>query len=230
MILPNLYKDDLEAWAAYPDHRWVYDRLAVSTGSPCDILPTAFPVIVKPVINLSGMGLGATVVYNLQEYSELGAMAGFMWSPLYSGRHVSTDCVVAAGELSWSAQALGICDGPRRFAAWFLGEVYPDEMDIVARFVAEKLPRYAGALNIETVGGNIIEVHLRLTQDWISAGSYDAYPAPLSSVGIPVFRPIERHECPASGIYIPDDGSPRFAMIVVPSGAPKPPAKPREDQ
>lgn len=212
MNLRDFPIEDVDAWTANPPHRWVYNRLSVSEvcGVPCGpagVEPGEYPVIWKPVINLWGMGRGAEIAEGPTPHR-----SGFMWQKLLTGRHVSTDVMVTNGGVIWHAQALGIAQTPRSFSAWFLGVDFYDEWDAVAHFVGAHLAGYSGPVNVETIGGQIIEVHLRLTQDWLSAGAYDTYPAPAPRmVGVPVFQPCG--DAPDWVTKLKDDGDPRHAFL-----------------
>jgi hypothetical protein len=64
--------DDIDAWAWFPAHSWIYDRLAVARSQglpagPHGSDPGVFPVFSKPIINLKGRGGQQTLDYeNLQ--------------------------------------------------------------------------------------------------------------------------------------------------------------------
>ena len=65
--------EDADAWTWFPAHRWVYDKLAVAqsqgiAAAPHGVMPPAFPVFSKPIINLRGMGTGSRVIASAGEY------------------------------------------------------------------------------------------------------------------------------------------------------------------
>lgn len=208
--------DDAQAWCANPRHRWVYDRLLVASalgyrGGPAGVDPEPgdYPVIWKPITNLHGMGKGAEVL----EACDGVYRPGFMWSPRFLGRHISIDAMVEQGQIVWSAAAQGISTGPDCFVLWVLGSVYPAEFDTLKRFVLLHLHDYTGPLNVEFVGNWIIEVHLRLTKDWIAAGAYDDYPGPARrTLGVPLFQAVD--DLPDWIVRLTDDGDPRHAFVV----------------
>ena len=213
MNLRDLPSDDAAAWIAYPAARWVYCRLTVALAvgvqaAPAGVDPFTFPVIYKPTLNLWGMGRRAYIAHEAVPYE-----AGMFWSEVLAGRHVSTDAVVENGIVLWAAQAIGLSDGPSRFVAWFLGDRFEPELEAVACFVRDHLPKHVGAVNVETIGARIIEVHLRLTQDWLQAGAYDAYPGPCERMlGIPLWSPAEPSLPDWVKVHA-DDGDPRHALL-----------------
>ena len=59
--------EDFDAWAWYPNERWVYDKIAVAhsqglAAGPHGTTPPGFPVFSKPITNLKGMGIGSRVM------------------------------------------------------------------------------------------------------------------------------------------------------------------------
>ena len=59
--------EDQDSWAWYPDHRWIYDKLAVALSqglpaAPHGVMPPYYPIFSKPIINLRGMGIGSRVI------------------------------------------------------------------------------------------------------------------------------------------------------------------------
>src|SRR5687767_7195112 len=90
------YSADGEAWQAYPNLRWVYDRLRLSQAlgyecGPAGTLPPRRGTwFVKPVINLNGMGVDA----GAQAYDGgacFPVRPGSFWMPRFTGRHLSFD-------------------------------------------------------------------------------------------------------------------------------------------
>src|SRR4051794_14768457 len=77
---------DTDAWTLYPDHRWIYDKLAVALsqglqGAPHGVMPPAYPVFSKPMMNLRSMGAGSAVIASEAEY-EAAMAAGHFWCTL----------------------------------------------------------------------------------------------------------------------------------------------------
>ena len=59
--------EDADAWRWYPEHRWIYDKLAVALSqgleaAPHGVMPPGFPVFSKPMVNLRGMGAGSRLI------------------------------------------------------------------------------------------------------------------------------------------------------------------------
>jgi len=167
----NIPTEDSDAWQWYPAQRWVYDKLAVALSqkleaAPHGVLPRHFPVFSKPIVNLKGMGVGSRVLHSAADY-ERHYRPGHFWMPLLEGRHVSSDVVVVAGEPRWWRHVTGKPAGEGTFDYWTV-HAGPDA-EIEERcgaWIATHLAGYTGMLNLETIGGAIIEAHLRFADQW----------------------------------------------------------------
>ncbi|TXL74344.1 hypothetical protein FHP25_17835 [Vineibacter terrae] len=163
--------EDSDAWEWFPDHRWVYDKLAVARSqgldaAPHGVLPPAYPVFSKPIYNLKGMGVGSCVLDSPDAYMRAYA-PGHFWMTLLEGRHVSTDAVVVDGQVRWWRHTTGAPAGDGTFDHW---TVHADADSAIeawcGAWAARHLRGYAGMVNFETIGGRIIEVHLRFADQW----------------------------------------------------------------
>lgn len=163
--------DDEHAYELFPEHRWIYNKLMVCDtqgldGAPHGVPPPSFPVFSKPIYNMHGMGVGGRIIENEQALAE-NMSAGHMWMPLMTGEHVSTDVVVLGGEPQWWRHTVGEAVGDGVFDHW---TILADERPELERYCGEWLRRnlrgYSGAVNMETIGGQIIEVHLRFADQW----------------------------------------------------------------
>ena len=108
IVIPT---DDEHAYALYPDHRWIYNKLLICdtqgvAGAPHGVPPDAYPVFSKPIYNMHGMGIGGRIITS---ESELNANlhAGYMWMALAEGEHVSSDAVLIGGEAQWWRHSVG---------------------------------------------------------------------------------------------------------------------------
>jgi hypothetical protein len=163
--------DDFDAWPWYPKHNWIYDKLRIAqsqgfTSGPHGVMPPAFPVFSKPITNLKGMGVGSRVVASEKEMLACST-PGHFWMPLLEGPHVSTDCAVVGGQVKWLRHATGVPGPEGTFKYWTL---HADEMSEVATYlktwVSKYMAAYTGMMNFETIGGKIIEAHLRFADQW----------------------------------------------------------------
>jgi hypothetical protein len=167
----NITTEDTDAWRWYPAHRWVYDKLAVALSQhleagPHGTLPPRFPVFSKPITNLKGMGVGSRVLNSPAEYEQHYA-PGHFWMTLLDGRHVSSDLAVVEGEPRWWRHVTGRPAGEGTFDYWTVhAGPEPDIEERCGGWVRTHLAGYTGMINLETIGGTIIEVHLRFADQW----------------------------------------------------------------
>jgi hypothetical protein len=167
----NIPTEDSDAWQWYPAHRWVYDKLAVALSQSLDAgphgtVPPRFPVFSKPIVNLRGMGVGSRVLNSQADYDRHYA-PGHFWMTLLEGRHLSSDVVVVDGEPHWWRHVTGKPAGEGTFDYWLVhaGPELKIE-DRCGAWVRKHLAGYTGMLNLETIGGTIIEAHLRFADQW----------------------------------------------------------------
>ena len=163
--------DDPDCWLLYPEHRWVYDKLRIAEtqgleAGPHGVKPKSFPLFSKPIVNLRGMGIGSRMILTAAEM-EHHYEPGHMWMPLLEGDHVSTDCAVTDGRLLWCRQATGAPSSGGMFRHWTIhARTAPELENFLSAWIARHMRGYAGMMNFETIGGTIIEVHLRFADQW----------------------------------------------------------------
>ncbi|WP_373502937.1 hypothetical protein [Aestuariivirga sp.] len=163
--------DDPDCWTLYPRHRWIYDKLKVaeSQGIACGphgVPPDRYPVFSKPIVNLKGMGLGSRVIASAGEMDH-ASQPGHMWMELLRGPHVSTDCAIQDGRIVWARHATGVPWLDGMFRHWTIhAKPFPDLETYLSRWTSEHMRGYTGIINFETIGGLIIEAHLRFADQW----------------------------------------------------------------
>lgn len=163
--------EDSDAWTWNPRHRWVYDKLAIAqsqglAAGPHGTVPPSFPVFSKPVSNLRGMGAGSRVIASAEDY-ERAFTPGHFWMTLLEGRHVSSDVAVVDGVAKWWRHATGKPAHEGTFDHWTLHAASDAKIEQnCGEWIAKHLAGYTGMINLETIGGAIIEVHLRISDQW----------------------------------------------------------------
>ncbi|HVS03079.1 MAG TPA: hypothetical protein VMT16_09955 [Thermoanaerobaculia bacterium] len=169
LIVPT---DDEHAWELYPQHRWVYNKLLVAesqglAAAPHGVPPRRFPVFSKPIYNLHGMGVGGRVVEAADELA-LSFEAGHMWMELLAGEHVSTDVAVIGGEPRWWRHTVAKPLGEGMFDYWTVEAAARPELEAYCgQWLGAHLGAYTGFVNLETLGGRIVEAHLRFADQWV---------------------------------------------------------------
>ncbi|WP_295137807.1 hypothetical protein [uncultured Reyranella sp.] len=163
--------EDSDAWLWNPQHRWTYDKLAVATrqgleAAPHGVAPKTYPVFSKPVYNLKGMGVGSRALRSQADY-EAAYQPGHMWMPLLDGEHISSDVALVDGAPRWWRHAAGIASGDGTFDSWEIrARPEPAVESCAGDWCRQHLAGYTGMVNLETIGGRIIEMHLRFSDQW----------------------------------------------------------------
>jgi hypothetical protein len=163
--------EDADAWLWHPRQRWVYDKVAVAlsqrlAAAPHGVEPPSYPVFSKPIVNLRGMGIASRVLLSRAEYLE-HLTAGHMWMTLLQGRHVSSDVAVVDGAPRWWRHVTAAPGQQGTFDCWTV-HAAPDRAleDYCGGWIRTHLAGFTGILNLETIGERIIEVHLRMSDQW----------------------------------------------------------------
>ena len=163
--------EDADGYQWNPAHRWVYNKLAVAQSqglacAPHGLCPPGFPVFSKPIINLRGMAVGSRVLPDRTHY-ERHKMPGHFWMTLLEGEHVSTDLAVQQGQVVWLRHSLGTPAEGGTFDYWTIEAAARALLEeYLGAWVTQHLATYTGMLNLETIGGRIIDAHLRFADQW----------------------------------------------------------------
>jgi hypothetical protein len=163
--------DDLDCYDWFPEWRWVYHkrRIAESQGlahGDRQSTPSHFPAFAKPDLNLLGMGLHSCKIDSAPEF-ERRMTDGMMWMPFFTGDHISSDAAIVDGRCVWLRHALGAPWVDGMFKHWTIGTSDHAGLDEqLSTWVSRNMRGYTGMMNFETIGGHIIETHLRFADQW----------------------------------------------------------------
>ncbi len=155
------------SWDLYRHHNWVYNKLeiALSQGLACSPLggraPERYPVFIKPIYNFFGMGSGTCVAHSAEELATC-TVPGCFWVEHLYGEHLSHDVVLREGVPVYALSFRGHPLRGRRFDYWETVVPPPEVTDYLDDWIAAHMRGYTGCLNLETLGGRIIEAHLRM--------------------------------------------------------------------
>ena len=177
----NLPATDIDAYIRYPDYCHIYDRLWLAESQnfecgPLGILPTKFPVVVKPNINLYGMSKGFDIIKSKEEYINLcNTKHGLCWQKYLYGIQKNIDVVMYKGEIKYY-NILHSLPHPTLIGAFLCH--YPVNENIpnnVQLWISQNLDNYTGTLNIEFIHKYVTECHLRLNGDnyWYKEEFYE---------------------------------------------------------
>jgi hypothetical protein len=157
---------EVRAWKnCHPDDLWIFDKLLLSKklaylcGPGCVPVPVANFYVVRPVMNLYGMGAGAEVKWLTPEDSS-EVPPGYFWCEEFKGRHLSIDYDQTGAQLNCVEGFRGANEPLYRFSEW-------KAVNEARKFPAI-LKNLAGTYefyNVEMIGDKIIEVHLRQNHD-----------------------------------------------------------------
>ena len=168
IVIPT---EDGDAYMMFSEHRWIYNKLTIceTQGLPCaphGFEPDHYPVYSKPIYNMRGMGAGTQIFRSHDDYI-LGQLPGHMWMELLEGEHVSTDVAVVDGTPQWWRHVTGLSLGDGMFDYWtVLAESLPEIETYCGDWLMKHFRGYTGIANFETIGGRIIEGHMRFSDQW----------------------------------------------------------------
>ncbi|MGB9151793.1 MAG: hypothetical protein WCD70_01765 [Alphaproteobacteria bacterium] len=120
----------------------------------------------KPITNLRGMGIDSYKLNDRNDYLRY-CRPGHFWMEYLTGDHISSDAALINGQIVWQAHARGIAASAGTFDHWhILSESFVPLESCYRAWIEQHLKRYTGMVNIESIGGKIIEVHLRMIDQW----------------------------------------------------------------
>ncbi len=159
---------DIDAFQTYHNNNWIYNKYTISKlqNLNCNIIPitpTFFPVIIKPIYNLTGMSKDVYKITCKEQFNIFDTHQGF-WSPCFEGTHRSIDCVIINNKVIWTCCFIGYkLEGIiGAFDYWELTwKDIPQYLLNNINKIVSKLDNYTGILNVESIEDNIIECHLR---------------------------------------------------------------------
>jgi hypothetical protein len=146
-----------------PDDMWVLDKLILSkklyyNSGPVGLdVPVPGHYIVRPCVNMMGLGLGTQRVWIEKNTDHLPV--GHFWCEYFEGRHLSID-------YHWGKQVLAV-EGHKpsnTFTRWEHWVKVSDRIKLhnIIKPFAEKYEW----INCEYIGGKLIEVHFRHNEDF----------------------------------------------------------------
>ena len=164
--------DDPTVWTYFPELRWTANKLALCEiqGIKCGphgVYPDFWPVFSKPIMNLWGMGIGTTTIKSEKEMDDR-YNPGHFWMDCLTGKHYSVDIVLLDGKPKWWAhsEAYGYFRGTFDFWEIYESKTVKLESLFDISFL-NNFSTYTGVLNLEIIGGKIIECQPRLSPQFV---------------------------------------------------------------
>lgn len=175
--------NDEQSWIHHQPWRDVYNRqkLAEFQGlyhamMPAKPLPNKYPVVLKPVTNLYGMGHESYLIHNEEELRERWGHTGF-WMEYLEGTHYSYDLILCNGQVQWwicfqgeylkdettGEKIHGVFDHWRCLGQLNRGDsLYGELPKCLYSYIERFCQGYSGCFNVEFIGDKMIECHLRM--------------------------------------------------------------------
>ncbi len=161
----TIYEDTQEDvyWqTADANEIWVYDKLILSRklGYACGPVGIDVPVpawyIVRPCVNIMGLGLGAKKMH-LTKYT-IDLDPGHFWCEWFDGRHLSVD--YEYGKQVLCVEGFKSEDTFTKWDKWIATDDQMPFPKVLEQFVNKP------NVNCEFIGGKLIEVHFRSNPDF----------------------------------------------------------------
>lgn len=150
--------DDSDSWVAYPEHRQWFNKLHIADtfgyrAGPCGLAPpVSDEYIVRPIYNLSGMSVGASIKW-IDAGDTTKVPPGYFWCEVFHGPHISVSYTNGIPCKAWQGHKTGL-----QFDRWTRSDQL---IDLPFQLRDLNVP----IINVEYIGGQVIEVHLRDTPD-----------------------------------------------------------------
>lgn len=165
--------NDINAYNMYPKYNFIYNKIFICNyqgidNAPMPIEPTNYPVIIKPIINIYGMGLNVIKINNEDEFYDNWLNNNF-WMEFIEGKHKSYDLIILKGKIVFHTCFIGYKDKKNLGEFRYWESIEKKIPKIIKKLVRDKFNNYSGCLNIEMIGKKIIEAHLRM-------GDIDLFP------------------------------------------------------
>jgi hypothetical protein len=196
-VLDDIYDD--EVWAkVHNNDIWIFDKLILSRklGHLCGPAGIAVPAsgnyVVRPCVNIMGMGRGASIQWIDSDTTHLPA--GYFWQEVFVGDHLSVD--YQDGVQVRCTQGFQTPGDLTRFNRWLLVDKNPVMPVVIKDFICVYYD-----VNIELINGRVIEVHLR--------GNGDFNDGAVEIIPIWCDQP---QECPEGFVFVSDPDGDRVGF------------------
>lgn len=156
IIIPS---NDFQAIKLYDNLKYLYNKIFIAESQKikCGIeIPINYPVIVRPITNLYGMGKDAYFLYNINTIPK-----DFFWCEIFKGNHISVDIFYNDNGILGCIAFQGFPGKLFTFDYWEYLPNYKLSNKII-NWINNNLNSFKGVFNIELINDNIIECHLRM--------------------------------------------------------------------
>ena len=167
---------DTQAWNhVHNEDMWIFDKLILSKrlGYICGPhgidVPKPGRYVVRPVVNIEGMGRKARII-EIEKSTKSLLEPGEFWCEVFTGRHLSVDYIKGKQILCVE----GIRDPADPLWKWSKWIRTDDQIEYPS--IMKALKCLYPYVNIEMIGDRIIEIHLRLNPNWKSYNGDEIIP------------------------------------------------------
>lgn len=157
--------NDYDAYKYYINFRHLYNKKWIANSqniknglSNYNISLVPDKIIVRPIINLSGMGKGAYFTTR-DKITDIPDKS--FWCDILIGDHISADIFYNSFGIQGYVVFKGIPDDGFKFEHWEYLPGYKLANNIT-NWIEKHLMGFKGVFNLEIIGDNIIECHLRM--------------------------------------------------------------------
>ena len=168
--------NDCDVWNQCPrDWLWIYDKLIVACKQNLLAGPAGIPVpadgvyCVRPITNIRMMARGASKIFMRAGEADT-VPDGFFWTQWLEGRHTSVDFHYGIQTLAVE----GFREDPERLDRFSRWQIIDEQYKFPA--VLGDLWKHTPWINVEYIGDQIIEVHLRWNDDFSNHAGQVIYP------------------------------------------------------
>jgi hypothetical protein len=121
---------------------------------------------------------------------------GHLWMPLFTGAHVSTDVAMENGQPRWWRHTTGKhAPAEGTFDYWTIHAGSDPALEAyLGDWLRKYLQGFTGIVNIETIGGRMLECHLRMAEQWLDLNGRMADGRRQA-----LCRDLEIYRCPSEG-------------------------------
>ena len=193
--------DDLDVWEVLePGNLWFLNKLHLSKRLGYSCGPAGIPVpepaeyVVRPCVNLLGMGKGAEIKW-LENGSEELVEPGYFWCEKFEGRHISVD-------YTDREPVLAVEGVRKRYDPLWMWREWKKVGDAPEYpRICDQIVGYQPHINVEFIGDKVIEIHFRHNPDWRDM------PEDVTSL-VPVYDPTDDEN------FIPNPEDNRLGFIM----------------
>lgn len=165
-----MISNDMQAWEAYPEYRWVFNklelalRLGYQCGPACVSIKKAGDYIVRPIYNLRGCGIGAKKLFlDPKIHAEDMILhkfipPGYFWCEYFVGNHFSIDYKRENNQWIPFSAMIGTHENEDNLVKFEVWEKIEIPNLKLPNFIQNIDVEY---INVESKNDKIFEIHLR---------------------------------------------------------------------